>query len=125
MSTTVAPTPGRAETLVGFAVIATVALMAFVLTLVYLTRPAALSASPTPAVPTGTTSLVELDADEAQGSVVQVHQRYEDGRGWDCRRDGNRQCGAYVQSIKKWYVITFKNGKPVAVRERTIGGRAA
>ncbi len=69
-------------------------------------------------VPNGVIALTEIDTDEPVGSVVQVHRRYEDSPGWDCRYNGNRMCGAYVDSIKKWYVITFKNGKPVAVKER-------
>ncbi len=70
------------------------------------------------AVPSGVTTLTEIDADEPVGSIVQVHRRYEDERGWDCRYNGNRMCGAHIPSIKKWYVITFRDGKPVAVKER-------
>ena len=41
----------------------------------------------------------------------------EDEPGWDCRFDGNKQCGVFFEGI--WQVISYDaEGNPVSVRPR-------
>lgn len=56
----------------------------------------------------------ELDEDRSS-------QPQEDEPGWDCRIHGNLNCGTLIQGT--WYIVQFKDGKPVAVWPREeIGG---
>lgn len=56
----------------------------------------------------------ETPATQEPGPVIQ-----EDDPRWDCRFDGNEQCGVNIEGV--WYVIQFRDGSPEWVGYRGTG----